>query len=121
MRRALVAAAVVMISVACGGGAGGGGSEAGGNRVTMTDFKFAPSSLEVNSGSVTFSLVNSGGQLHDMVIQDKTGKVLARSPQIGAGDSTKFTVNNLPAGEYTFFCDVPGHKDLGMVGKLTAK
>ena len=28
---------------------------------------------------------------------------------------------NLPAGEYAFDCNVPGHKAAGMVGTLTVK
>jgi uncharacterized cupredoxin-like copper-binding protein len=120
MRLLLVTAAAVLVLGACGGGGGGGSSGGGGNRVTMSDFKFSPNSLQLKSGSVTLNLVNNGSQQHDMVVEDKSGKVIARSPQIGAGDSTAFTISNLPAGDYTFFCDLPGHKEAGMTGKLTA-
>src|SRR4029453_17947131 len=31
---------------------------------------------------------------------------------------TKEIVVNAPAGEYEYYCNVPGHKQAGMVGKL---
>ena len=30
-------------------------------------------------------------------------------------------VINAPAGEYEFYCNIPGHKEAGMVGKLTVQ
>jgi len=33
------------------------------------------------------------------------------------GETKKFTIN-APAGKYKFYCDVPGHKQAGMVGRL---
>ena len=86
----------------------------------MSEFKFDPSSVDVKAGKVSFFLVNAGSQGHDMVISDSGGKVLARSDLVQGGNSSEFTVANLPAGTYTVYCDVPGHRAAGMQGTLTA-
>jgi nitrite reductase (NO-forming) len=102
---------------ACGGS--GSSQPAGSTQVTMTEFKFDPSSITVTHGKVTFWLVNSGSTSHDMVIRDDKGNRLASSELISAGDSRAFTVDNLPAGSYTFFCSQPGHEASGMKGTLS--
>jgi len=86
----------------------------------MTEFKFTPSDIQVPAGTVVFFLVNDGnGISHDMAIRDSSGKTIARSDLLSAGDSTVFTVDNLAAGTYTIFCDQPGHEASGMHGTLT--
>jgi plastocyanin len=85
----------------------------------MTEFKFDPSTISVAHGDVTFWLVNSGTTSHDMAIRDSSGKTIATSELLSAGDSKAFTVNNLAAGTYTFFCTQPGHEASGMKGTLT--
>jgi len=85
----------------------------------MTEFKYDPSTLSVPAGKVTFWLVNSGSVAHDLIIRDSNNNRVAASELISAGDSLAFTVDNLDAGQYTFFCDQPGHEQSGMKGKLT--
>jgi len=43
-----------------------------------------------------------------------------KSDLLNGGDSTTVTVN-LPAGTYTFYCSVPGHKEAGMTGTLVVE
>ena len=85
----------------------------------MTEYAFKPSNVELKSGTATFYLVNSGGQQHDMLIADASGKVVARSELAYPGNTTNLVVSNLPPGTYGIYCDVPGHKESGMIGKLT--
>jgi uncharacterized cupredoxin-like copper-binding protein len=85
----------------------------------MTEFKFDPSTIDAKAGSITFFLVNGGTVSHDMVITDSSGARVGASELISAGDSSVFTVNNVAAGTYKFFCDQPGHEQSGMVGALT--
>lgn len=113
-----VALLAVVLLVACGGSSSGSGQPAGSTSVTMTEFKFDPSTISVAHGSVTFWLVNSGTTSHDMAIRDSSGKTVATSELISAGDSKAFTVT-LDAGTYTFFCTQPGHEQSGMKGTLT--
>lgn len=100
---------------------GCGGSKpqpAGTTRVTMSDFAFKPSAISLPAGRTTFFLVNSAMDAHDMVVEDRSGHVIGKSSSIAAGDAATFTVE-LAAGTYTFYCDIPGHRDAGMTGTLT--
>ena len=116
---AVLAAAAIL---ACGGGSSGGGNGApsGSTSVTQMDFQFKPKDLTVKSGKVVFFLVNNGPSAHDMLIADASGKTVARSSLVQSGDTFTFTIDDLPAGKYVFYCDVPGHRASGMEGTLTA-
>jgi uncharacterized cupredoxin-like copper-binding protein len=104
--------------VACGGSSGSG-APAGSTQVQVMDFSFKPKDISVSSGKVVFFLVNSGPSAHDMLIADSTGKTVARSSLVQSGDTYTFTIDNLAAGKYAFYCDVPGHRAAGMEGTLT--
>jgi plastocyanin len=118
--RALAAGlvAVALLAVACGG-SNGPSQPAGSTKVTLTEFKFDPSTLNVPSGKVVFFLVNSGSVSHDMIIRDSSNNRVAGSELISAGDSFVFTVDNIAAGTYTIYCDQTGHEASGMKGTLT--
>jgi uncharacterized cupredoxin-like copper-binding protein len=104
----------------CGGGGGSSAQPAGSIKVTMTEFKFDPSTITAPAGKVVFFVVNAGNNTsHDMVIRDSTGKRIAGSELVSAGDSSVFTVDNIAAGAYTIFCAQPGHEGSGMKGVLT--
>jgi len=85
----------------------------------MTEFKFDPSDITVAHGKAVFFLVNSGTTQHDMAIRDSSGNRLAISDLVSAGDTNVFTVDNIAAGTYTFYCTQPGHESSGMKGTLT--
>lgn len=63
---------------------------------------------------MTVALVNKGLSQHSFVI-DELG---VESPLYNGGESGSVTIN-APAGEYEYYCSVPGHKEAGMVGTLT--
>ena len=82
----------------------------------MVELAFKPDTFEIPANTdVTINLTNSGNLPHNFSIPTQNVSV-----DLAAGESTTFVLN-LPAGEYDFDCDVPGHKDAGMVGKLTVK
>jgi len=120
MRAAALAIAVGLLLgvAACGGGGNSGGQPAGSIKVTMTEFKFDPASIDAKAGTLTLFLVNGGSISHDFIIRDSAGNRLVGSELISAGDSTVFTANNVAAGTYTYFCDQPGHEQSGMHGTL---
>jgi plastocyanin len=110
----------VALLAACGGGSGGPPQPAGSIKVTMTEFKFDPPTISAPAGKVVFFLVNAGnGTSHDLVIRDSSNNRIAGSELISAGDSFVFTVDNITAGTYTYFCDQVGHEASGMHGVLT--
>jgi plastocyanin len=117
VRAAALALAAGVLLGACGGG--GAAQPAGSTKVTMTEFKFDPSTINVSAGKVVFFLVNGGTTSHDMIIRDSSGARMAGSELVSAGDTFVFTVDNIAAGTYTYFCDQPGHEASGMHGTLT--
>ena len=120
MRSLAVGLAAVALLAGCGGGGGGGNAQpAGSIKVTMTEFKFDPSTISAPSGKVVFWLVNAGTTQHDLGIRDATKKTIAISELVSAGDTFEFDVASISAGTYTFYCSQPGHEDSGMKGTLT--
>ena len=117
--KALAAAAVVVVLLLAGCGGGGTAQPAGSIKVTLTEFKFDPSTISAPSGKVVFYLVNGGTTSHDMAIRDSSNNRLDLSELISAGDTFVFTVNSIPPGTYTIFCDQAGHEASGMKGTLT--
>jgi plastocyanin len=117
-----VAIATAALLAGCGGG-GGSAQPSGSISVTMTEYHFNPSTINAPSGKVVFFLVNSGTISHDMIIStgsgSASGTIVGRSDLVSAGDTSVFTVNNLAAGAYTYYCDQPGHETSGMHGTLT--
>jgi plastocyanin len=115
-----LAAAVAAVALLSGcGGSGSSGQPSGSIKVTLTEFKFDPSTISAPSGKVVFYLVNAGTTSHDLIIRDSSNNRIEGSELISAGDSFVFTVNSLPAGTYTYFCDQSGHEASGMKGTLT--
>jgi plastocyanin len=119
VRVAAAAAAVALLVAGCGGGGSGSAQPAGSIKVTLTEFKFDPSTISAPSGKVVFYLVNAGTTSHDLIIRDSSNNRIDGSELISAGDSFVFTVNSIPAGTYTYFCDQSGHEASGMKGTLT--
>ncbi len=118
--RAAILAVALSVALAAGcGGSGGGGQPAGSVKVTMTEFKFDPSTISVKPGNATFYLVNSGTVAHDMIVLGSDGKRVAGSELVQGGNTSVFTVNGLTAGSYGIICDQPGHEAAGMKGTLT--
>lgn len=117
--RALTASLLAVVVLAgCGGSSTS--QPAGSIKVTMTEFKFDPASMSAPAGKVVFYLVNGGnGTAHNLIIRDSSGKRVAGSELVSAGDSVVFTVDSIAAGTYTYYCDQAGHEASGMKGTLT--
>ena len=116
---AVAAVAVALLLAGCGGSGGSTQQPAGSIKVSLTEFKFDPATISASSGKVVFFLINGGTTSHDMVIRDSSNNRIDGSELISAGDTFVFTVNNIKAGTYTYFCDQAGHEASGMRGTLT--
>jgi uncharacterized cupredoxin-like copper-binding protein len=82
-------------------------------RVQEKEFKISLASQTVPAGPVTFEVDNVGKISHDLAVQGG-----AKTPLIAGGHAAKLTVT-LKRGTYTLYCTVAGHRQLGMVTRLT--
>jgi uncharacterized cupredoxin-like copper-binding protein len=118
--KALAASVLAVAFLAACGGGSSPAQPAGSIKVTMTEFKFDPGDIKAPAGKVVFYIVNAGNNTaHDLFIRDNTGKKIAGSDLVSAGDSSVFTVDSIAAGNYVIYCDQPGHESSGMKGTLT--
>jgi uncharacterized cupredoxin-like copper-binding protein len=77
------------------------------------DIYFEPSEVTIPANTdVTAVIANEGVAPHNFSIDE-----LGIDIDLPAGE-TRETIINAPAGEYEFYCNVPGHKEAGMVGTL---
>ena len=79
-------------------------------------YKFADA--EAPPGALTIDSVNDQSQDHNIAVDgggvDEKGEVVT--------DGATSTVEvDLKAGDYAFYCSVPGHREGGMAGKLTVE
>ena len=134
--RTIASLALVLVAVlaasACGGGSNesSGGGETGGSGAVGSGnttlklaadpnggLSFDKTSLEADSGKVTIDFTNDSSTPHNVTIE---GNGVNEAGPVVQNGTSEVTVD-LQAGEYTFFCSVPGHREGGMVGKLTVK
>jgi uncharacterized cupredoxin-like copper-binding protein len=101
-----------------------GGQTSSAPTVTMVDIGFKPTDLTIPANTdVTVTLNNTGASQHNFSITDHNNsgvKNLNISVDVQPGASQTVTIN-APAGDYYFFCNVPGHEAAGMFGTLHVK
>jgi uncharacterized cupredoxin-like copper-binding protein/mono/diheme cytochrome c family protein len=101
---------------AAGEAAGETQNAATAQNVTAFDIYFEPKEITIPANTdVRFTLPNDGAAAHNFSIDE-----LGISVDLAPG-STEETVINAPPGTYEYYCDVPGHKEAGMVGTLIVK
>jgi plastocyanin len=100
-------------------GGAGGGSTVDVSTPSGSDLAFNQSELTAQAGPVAINFDNPQSIPHDVIVEDASGEELGGTELISAG-TTSATVELQP-GTYTFFCDVPGHREGGMEGTLTVK
>ena len=98
-------------------------SAAGGATVTFaadpSQLAYTETDVSAKAGNDTIEFDNPSTTGHDVVIEDESGKEVARTDVIT--DSTTSTTADLQPGTYTFFCSVPGHREASMEGTLNVK
>jgi plastocyanin len=104
-----------------GGGKPEGTAKAKGGKLEIpvgTGLTYEFADAEAPAGALTIESVNEQGTPHNIAVDgsgvDEKGNVV----QDGGTSTVKI---DLKAGEYAFYCSVPGHREGGMEGKLTIK
>jgi uncharacterized cupredoxin-like copper-binding protein len=124
---------MLSLSLAACGGSGGAGAPTTKLSVEMTEFVFTPAEMTVYAGQeTTLELKNNGSVEHKLTLLKKgavaktpfdkekqAGDILAEFT-LNAGNSETFKFTLPEPGVYTMICDIPGHMEAGMVGKVTA-
>lgn len=86
---------------------------------------YATNKASGEPGPVTIEMPNTSGVDHNLAVESGEGGVTPKGSKVGATPiiakgTAKVTVTLKP-GVYTFFCEVPGHRQAGMYGTLTVK
>lgn len=120
----MIALLLIAALAACGGGGGGGGGSTTGRTINVeaTEFAFNPNAFTGKVGEkITFKVTNKGTVDHNFVILNADGSQELAKMEVKLGTSNSLTFTPSAAGEYQIDCNIAGHKEAGMVGKLTVK
>jgi nitrite reductase (NO-forming) len=83
--------------------------------IDLVDIAFNPRGFSIPANTPTVvTLVNQGAVVHNFTIDELN----VHSGDMQPGQSTTVTID-APAGTYTYYCAIPGHRAAGMVGTLT--
>ncbi len=114
--------AVLLPLAACGGDDEGGSGSGSGSEAPPTEGALVVTAVsglswdqdgyEAPAGDVTIVYENDDSIPHTLVVEDEDFKLTEEGEE---GDLS------LEAGEYTIFCDVPGHRSAGMEATLTVE
>jgi uncharacterized cupredoxin-like copper-binding protein len=84
--------------------------------IELVDIAFKPKEATLPTGGpATLTIHNNGLALHNFSID-----ALDISVDLGPGESETVTID-APAGDYDYYCNIPGHAQAGMVGVLHVK
>jgi manganese oxidase len=89
------------------------GIPAGAVQVTLSEFTINPSSISVPVGGKVV-VTNSGTTPHNLTVQGTS----IHTPDISPGGSATVDLKGLKKGQYTAYCAIPGHRELGMIATL---
>jgi plastocyanin len=81
-----------------------------------TNYEFADATAP--PGALTIRSPNESPTEHNIALEG--GGLNEEGPVVGEGDVSEIDVD-VQAGEYTFYCSVPGHREAGMEGTLTVE
>ena len=91
-----------------------GTGDADGLVVVAEDIAFGETAYSAAAGAVPVTYRNDGSIRHTLVIEDVDGFKL----EVASTDDVDEGTVELDSGEYTLFCDVPGHRSAGMEATL---
>jgi plastocyanin len=97
----------------------------GGTKVALSAdpsgaLKYNKTQLNANAGNVGVAFTNASSTPHDVTITGEGDEKLGATKEVTDGHAA-LALKDVKAGEYTFFCSVPGHEEAGMKGTLTVR
>jgi plastocyanin len=117
MRRAAILLGLAL-ALAIPAGALGFSSAGTAVGVSEREWRVSLHRTTVPVGVVRLNVSNLGEDGHDLAVRDRRGRVLARSPEVGAGRAATLRVRLRQAGRYTLFCALEEHEARGMRARL---
>lgn len=84
-----------------------------------SQLKWDKAEYAASAGDFTFTVSNPSPMAHQFSVEGNG--VDFKSPDFNAGTTNEYTVKGLKPGTYQIVCNVPGHKEAGMVAKLVVK
>lgn len=92
--------------------------------IQESSFKFDVSTINVNKGDkVTIIASVPGSTAHDICVDgyfDSNGNTLCTTPVSGGSTSSVSFIAD-KAGTFAYYCNIDGHRQLGMQGQLTVQ
>ncbi|OGG39237.1 hypothetical protein A3I34_00045 [Candidatus Jorgensenbacteria bacterium RIFCSPLOWO2_02_FULL_45_12] len=89
-------------------------------KLSVSASGFVPAEFTVKAGELlTISITSSDQWTHVFAFHDPSMSAVAVG--VGPGETRAITFNAPKAGEYQFYCNVPGHEARGEVGKMIVK
>lgn len=92
-------------------------SDGGTIEMEAGDFYYADFMGEVGEGDIEVTIDNVAAGTHNIVIEGGANQGSDEAIEANGGESATGTFN-LFAGEYTFYCSIPGHRAAGMEGTI---
>jgi plastocyanin len=83
------------------------------------DLIFEPEVLETQAGEVTLEYTNPSEVPHNVAIEVE-GETVAQGETVTSGGVGPASAR-LEAGEFVYYCSIPGHREGGMEGTLTVE
>lgn len=85
--------------------------------VSETEYELDPTDGQVSeSGVIEFVAANDGSIEHSLEVEGPDGEAV--TPTIAPGESASVKVDLAP-GQYTWYCPIANHRELGMEGTVT--
>ncbi len=85
--------------------------------IVATDFAFDLPQFRVDAGQpLEITLRNAGVAIHNLTFKD--APYSSFKVELNAGQRDTASITFTEPGEYDFYCDIPGHENLGMSGTV---
>ena len=95
---------------------GDGEGDGGGATFVAIDIAYESAPDTLPAGETEITLTNNGQAQHDVTFEE-----LDETVAVADGGETASGTVTLEAGEVTYYCSVPGHREAGMEGTITVE